>query len=153
MSCVIALAPPPSSHYLCPTSPRSLNREALEEVLQQESAARPVCGSRSEAKPSSPPSHPSLFDILPIFFNLTKVHKMASNAVQSFPPLCTVVTNRASRMQSQIYLNFAEAIQIGGRAPVTTAITDNPILLWYKRLPVCRRGLISCQQFRDLRVL
>ena len=24
MSCVIALAPPPSSHYLCPTSPRSL---------------------------------------------------------------------------------------------------------------------------------
>ena len=92
MSCVIALAPPPSSHYLCPTSPRSLNREALEEVLQQESAARPVCGSRSEAKPSSPPSHPSLFDILPIFFNPTKVHNKLSNAVQSFQPSCTVVT-------------------------------------------------------------
>ena len=61
---------------------------------------------------------PSLFDILPIFFNLTKVHKMASNAVQSFPPPCRVVTNRASRMQSQIYLNFAEAMPIDGRAQV-----------------------------------
>ena len=57
---------------------------------QQESAARPVCGSRSAAttkcsrpngspkgkrsaaKPSSPPSHPSLFDILLIFFNLPR---------------------------------------------------------------------------------
>ena len=77
--------------------PRSLNREALEEVLQQESAARPVCGSRSEAttkcsrpngspkgkrsaaKPSSLPSHPSLFDILPISHILrkyTKLHRL-----------------------------------------------------------------------------
>ena len=70
--------------------PRSLNRQALDEVLQQESAPRPVCGSRSEATtkcsrpngspkgkrsaatPSSPPSHPSLFDILLIFFNLPR---------------------------------------------------------------------------------
>ena len=40
------------------------------------------------------------------------------NAVQSFPPPCRVVTNRASRMQSQIYLNFAEAMPIDGRAQV-----------------------------------
>ena len=71
--------------------------------------------------PSHPP-HPSLFDILPIFFNPTKVHNKLSNAVQSFSPPCTVVTNRASRMQSQIYLNFAEAMPIDGGAPVTTAV-------------------------------
>ena len=66
-----------------PSSPRSLNRAALEEVLQHESAARPVCGSRSEAKPSSLPSH---------ILYLTKVHKTATNAVQSSSPPCTVVT-------------------------------------------------------------
>ena len=42
------------------------------------------------------------------------------NAVQSFQPSCRVVTNRASRMQSQIYLNFAEAMPIDGRAQVAT---------------------------------
>ena len=40
------------------------------------------------------------------------------NAVQSFSLPCRVVTNRASRMQSQIYLNFAEAMPIDGRAQV-----------------------------------
>ena len=89
--------------------------------------------------------HPSLFDILPIFFNPTKVHNKLSNAVQSFQQPCTVVTcddrthknifccntkdyqlttavatNRASRIQSQIYLNFAEAMPIDGRAQVAT---------------------------------
>ena len=62
------------------------------------------------------------------------------NAVQSFSLPCRVVTNRASRMQSQIYLNFAEAMPIDGGAPVTTATTNDSILLWYKRLPVFRRG-------------
>ena len=40
------------------------------------------------------------------------------NAVQSFSLPCRVVTNRASRMQSQIYLNFAEAMPIDGGAQV-----------------------------------
>ncbi|MBQ5466010.1 MAG: hypothetical protein IIT60_02035, partial [Muribaculaceae bacterium] len=37
-----------------------------------------------------------------------------------YPSINAVVTNRASRMQSQIYLNFAEAMPIDGRAQVTT---------------------------------
>ena len=57
---------------------------------QQESTARPVCGARRALK---------LFSTLSEHFfgnestqNRTKVHKMASNAVQSFPPPCRVVT-------------------------------------------------------------
>ena len=57
---------------------------------QHESAARPVCGARRALK---------LFSTLSEHFfgnestqNRTKVHKMASNAVQSSSPPCTVVT-------------------------------------------------------------
>ena len=50
--------------------------------------------------------------------NRTKVHNISTNAVQCLLPPCRVVTNRASRIQSQIYLNFAEAMPIDGRAQV-----------------------------------
>jgi len=103
-----------------PSSPRSLNRAALEEVLQHESAARPVCGSRSEAttkcsrpngspkgkrsaaKPSSPPSHPSLFDILLIFFNLTKAVRKHTNAVQK-PTKAVQRTTNAVQCKNSLY--------------------------------------------------
>ena len=49
--CVIIIVLANNLHYLSRTHtlPRTLNRVALEGVLQHESAARPVCGSRSSA--------------------------------------------------------------------------------------------------------
>ena len=83
---------------------------------QHESAARPVCGARRALK---------LFSTLSEHFfgnestqNRTKVHNISTNAVQCLLPPCRVATNRASRIQSQIYLNFAEAMPIDGRAQV-----------------------------------
>ena len=39
---------------------------------------------------------------------------------KDYQPTTAVATNRASRIQSQIYLNFAEAMPIDGRAQVAT---------------------------------
>ena len=109
---------------------------------QQESAARPVCGARRALKLFSTLSEHFIGN--ESTQNRTKVHKMAPRTrynhfrhhVRSLPvttavaksvfycstkdyqPTTAVATNRASRMQSQIYLNFAEAMPIDGRAQV-----------------------------------
>ena len=118
--------------------PRSLNREALEEVLQQESAARPVCGSRSAVKPSSPPSHPTLFDILPISHILrkyTKFHRMQYNK-----PRTTKCSGRWCSTSHEVACGAVRQRHSPQSGTIIFATTNDSILLWYKRLPVFRRG-------------